>query len=250
MCATPAPIIPSRLHSPYKLIWLGNALRLLIVEDDLDLAMALADALVRRGYFTDHAQGTADAQQMLEVAQYAAILLDLGLPDGDGLDFLRKVRRSKDPIPILITTARESIGDRVAGLDAGADDYVVKPLDADELAARIGAVMRRRGTYLGVQISFGNIMMDTASGDVSVAGQHVTLSARERQLAELLLRRAGQVVRKRLAEDQLFGLDDPVGSNAVEVYVHRLRRKLEAAEADASIETVRGVGYLLRQKAG
>ncbi len=221
-------------------------MRLLIVEDDPALAAALGEALARRGVASDRAGRLDDAEQMLAAAQYSAVLLDLGLPDGDGMALLRALRAERNPVPVLAITARGGVGDRIAGLDAGADDYLAKPFDVDELVARLRAVLRRKGDLAGARLEAGNVSLDTASGDLFVASAHVLLSARERQLAELLLRRAGQVVSKQLAEDQLFGLADPVGSNAVEVYAHRLRRKLAAAGATTRIETIRGVGYLLR----
>jgi two-component system response regulator TctD len=221
-------------------------MRLLIVEDDEALAAGLAEVLARRGYLSDRAGGLVDAELSLAAVRYAAVLLDLGLPDGDGLALLRRLRAGKQAVPVIVMTAREAVADRIAGLDAGADDYIVKPFDADELAARIAAVLRRPGSYVGGEQRLGNMVFDTATGDLAIDDRPVVLSARERQLAGLLFRRPGQVVAKRLAEDQLFGLGEPVGSNAVEVYAHRLRRKLEQGGADARIETVRGVGYLLR----
>lgn len=221
-------------------------MRLLIVEDDVGLASALRPALKRRGFDSDWATGLDDASQMLSAANYGCVLLDLGLPDGDGLALIRRLRARRETIPIIITTARNAIGERIEGLTAGADDYVIKPFDIDELAARLTAVLRRQGNFAGPMLTIGNLSLDAKSGDVAVDGVPLMLSARERELAELMMRRAGQVVSKRLAEDQLFGLGDPVGSNAVEVYIHRLRRRLEAAGAQARIETVRGVGYLMR----
>ncbi|MBY0521079.1 MAG: response regulator transcription factor [Sphingomonas sp.] len=221
-------------------------MRLLIVEDDDALATALAAALARRGFASDHAMRCDDARQMLDVGQYGAVLLDLGLPDGDSMALLRQLRAMRNPIPIIVITARDAIGDRINGLNAGADDYVVKPFDIDELTARLAAVLRRQGGFTGSTLELGNLSLDTHSGDLSVNGGLIVLSARERQLIGLLLRRAGQVVSKSLAEDQLFGLSDPVGSNAVEVYVHRLRRKLQGAGSLPQVETIRGVGYLLR----
>ncbi|MBO9580618.1 MAG: response regulator transcription factor [Sphingobium sp.] len=222
-------------------------MRLLLVEDDRELAHALADALDRRGFSSDLAHGFDDAEQMLRCAQYAALILDLGLPDGDGIALIRLLRGRKDPLPIIVATARDSIGERITGLDAGADDYLVKPFDVDELAARLGAVLRRQGSFMGARLELANLALDTQSGDLFVDGAHVLLSSRERQLIELLLRRAGHVVSKQLAEDQLFGMTEPVGSNAVEVYVHRLRRKLQATSAAVRIEAIRGVGYLIRR---
>jgi two-component system response regulator TctD len=220
--------------------------RLLLVEDDLALATAVSGALKRRGIQSDVAETVGDAEQMLRAAQYAAILLDLGLPDGDGIGLLRGLRAAQNPIPVLAITARTALDARIAGLNAGADDYVLKPFDVDELVARLHAVLRRQGALAGSSLTAGNLSFDTASGDLVVADNLVILSARERQLIGLLLRRLGQVVSKQLAEDQLYGLTEPVGSNAIEVHAHRLRRKLEAAGATVRIETIRGVGYMMR----
>jgi DNA-binding response OmpR family regulator len=220
--------------------------RLLLIEDDEELVLALRDALAKHGFFGDPATTLADARQMLAVSHYAAVIIDLGLPDGDGLTLIRELRASKQPIPIIAATARDSIGDRVLGLDSGADDYVVKPFAVEELASRLHAVLRRQGHYQGSLLECGNVVLDSKSGDLFVAGQHVTLAARERDLVELLMRRVGTVMNRQLAEDHLYGLSDPIGSNAVEVHIHRLRRKLEAAGADVRIETLRGIGYMMR----
>lgn len=221
-------------------------MRLLIVEDDAPLARALCEALGRRGITTDHAGRLADAFQMLDAAQYSAVLLDFGLPDGDGLNVVRQLRADGNPMPIIATTARGQTNDKIAGLDAGVDDYLTKPYDVDELVARLRAVLRRQGNLAGPRLESGNMSLDTRSGDLLVGERYVVLTLRERQLMELLLRRGGQVTSKRLVEDQLFGLEDSIGSNAVEVYAHRLRRKLTIANADVKIETIRGVGYMLR----
>jgi DNA-binding response OmpR family regulator len=220
--------------------------RLLIVEDDKELAAALGGAFARRSVSSDHAGSGDDAELMLRSTRYAAMVLDLGLPDGDGLSLLRRVRSRKDPVPVIILTARSDLGDRVAGLDAGADDYLVKPFEFDELYARITAVLRRQGNFQGNSLSLGNLEFDIATRELLVAGAVLALSVRETELVELLLRREGRVVTKRLAEDQLFGMNDTLGSNAVEVYVHRLRQKLERAAATTRIDTIRGVGYLMR----
>lgn len=224
-------------------------MRLLIVEDDHALASALADALHRRGIQSDVAGTLEDARHMLEVARYAATLLDLGLPDGDGLSLLRRLRAEHSSIPILAITARGALDARIAGLNSGADDYLTKPFEVDELVARLHAVLRRQGTLSGSMLTAGNLSFDTMSGDLLVDDMPVILSARERQLTGLLLRRLGQVVSKTLAEDQLYGLNDPVGSNALEVLAYRLRRKLEVAGASVRIETIRGVGYMMRELA-
>ena len=221
-------------------------MRLLIVEDDKDLAAALGNAFARRSISSDHAESGEDAGLMLQLTRYAAIVLDLGLPDGDGFSFLQQLRARKDTIPVIILTARSDLGDRVAGLDAGADDYLIKPFEFDELYARLTAVLRRQGSFQGNLLSFANLQFDIATRELLVAGAVLALSGRETELVELLMRRDGRVVPKRLAEDQLFGMSDNLGSNAVEVYVHRLRQKLERAGATTRIDTIRGVGYLMR----
>lgn len=224
-------------------------MRVLMIEDDQPLATALTEALKRRGVQSDVANNLADGRQMLAAARYAAVLLDLGLPDGDGLALVRSLRTQNDPIPVIAVSARSALAARIAGLNAGADDYVVKPFDVDELTARIHAVLRRQGALSGAELRFGNVRFDTVTGDLIVGDAPVLLTARERQFAALLLRRFGQVVSKQLAEDQLYGLTEPVGSNALEVQAYRLRRKLEAAGATLRIETIRGVGYILREAA-
>ncbi|WP_066722798.1 response regulator transcription factor [Sphingomonas pituitosa] len=224
-------------------------MRVLMIEDDQPLATALTEALKRRGVQSDVAANLADGRQMLAAARYAALLLDLGLPDGDGLALIRSLRAQSDPIPVIAVSARSALDARIAGLNAGADDYVVKPFDVDELTARLHAVLRRQGALAGAELCFGNVRFDTVSGDLVVGEAPVLLTARERQFAALLLRRFGQVVSKQLAEDQLYGLTEPVGSNALEVQAYRLRRKLEAAGATLRIETIRGVGYMMRDAA-
>ena len=222
-------------------------MRLLLVEDDRDLAAALAQALGRHGIGTDHAAQAGDAEAMLAVAEYGAVLLDLGLPDRDGLALLRAWRTRGVAVPVIVVTARGDTQARIAGLDAGADDYLPKPFDMDELVARLRAVTRRRDSLTGNAILLGNGRFDMARRELTVAEELVPLSARETELAALLFRRIGRVVTKAAVEDQLFGLmGEGGGPNAVEVYVHRLRRKLEAAGAAVRIETIRGIGYLAR----
>jgi DNA-binding response OmpR family regulator len=220
-------------------------MRLLIVEDDLELAAAVRAGLGRRGLVADHAASLDDADQMLRSMTYSAVVLDLGLSDGDGLDLLQAVRSRKQSLPILILTARGDIEDRLAGLDAGGDDYLVKPFNMDELAARLRALLRRGGLQ-DSGLALGNLWFETVSRELSIDGVSIGLSAREGEIMELLLRRPERVVTKRFVEDQLFGLDEELGSNAVEVYVHRLRRKLEKGGASVVIGTIRGVGYILR----
>jgi two-component system response regulator TctD len=180
--------------------------------------------------------------------RYAAIVLDLGLPDEDGLSLLRSIRGRGDSTPVLVLTARDGVSDRVNGLRAGADDYLVKPFAMEELVARLQALLRRPGNLLGRQLSFGNVSLETEGRQVFVDGTLRVFAARETAILEILLRRGGNVVPKRLFEDQLFGLSGDVGSNAVEVYVHRLRKMLSDCGATVKIHTVRGVGYLLSEE--
>jgi len=221
-------------------------LRLLLVEDDGALAGALAEQLGRHGFVVDHAAHREEAALLLSARQYAALILDLGLPDGDGLDLLRALRQQGQALPVIILTARAEINARIGGLDAGADDYMAKPFAPDELVARLRAILRRNGAFQGRDIVCSNLSFDVDAQTMRIDGDIFPLSQRESALLALLLRRLGLVVTKRLAEDQLFGATDTLGSNAIEVYVHRLRQKLQLAGARVEIITIRGVGYLLR----
>jgi DNA-binding response OmpR family regulator len=215
------------------------------VEDNERLLGLIRNALARAGLDADGVTTAADADAALHAIAYSAVVLDLGLPDQDGLSLLRQLRAAGTAIPILILTARGSVDDRVRGLDAGADDYLVKPFAEKELLARIRVLLRRPGSLLGEAYDFGNLCFDTVSRELTIRGVPQSLSPRETAVLELLLRRAGRVVPKNVVEDQLFGLDGEVGSNAVEVYVHRLRKQLAEAGATAVIHTIRGVGYLI-----
>jgi two-component system response regulator TctD len=221
-------------------------MRLLIVEDSVALAVELSAAFARRNMACDIAGSAGDAEQLIQTTSYAAIVLDLGLPDEDGLSLLKRLRARGRAEPCIILTARSEAAMRVEGLTGGADDYVVKPFLFDELKARIDAILRRQGGYVDRLIRAGQLSLDTEAREVRVAGTLLDLSVREVELLEILVRRAGHVVPKRLLEDQLFGAGDTLGSNAVEVYIHRLRRKLDDSGAGIAIQTVRGVGYLLR----
>jgi DNA-binding response OmpR family regulator len=220
-------------------------LRLLLVEDNADLAGLLVTGLEKCGFAVDVTGTAAGAQESLQSNRYAAAILDLGLPDADGLDSLRALRRRGDRTPVLILTARGSVRDRVDGLNAGADDYVIKPFATEELVARLQALLRRPGELLGNRLEVGDLALDVLARQVFVGGQPKMFSAREIELLELLMRRAGRVVPKGYVEDHLFGMDQPVGSNAVEVAIHRLRKHLQDLGAAANVHTVRGVGYLI-----
>ena len=220
-------------------------MRLLLIEDNARLGALIVDGLVQDGFIVDWRETLEEGFEARGLAAYDLILLDLGLPDGDGLDLVKQLRRSRDSVPILILTARGGLGERIAGLDVGADDYLVKPFDIAELAARCRALLRRPGSCLGVILQAGNVALDTANRSLEVAGAPVAMPPRELALLEHLLRRAGQVVAKTLLEDQLYAMDAEVTPNALEVAVSRLRKRLAAAHADLTLRTAHGVGYAL-----
>jgi DNA-binding response OmpR family regulator len=220
-------------------------MRLLLVEDNPRLAGLIRDGLHGQGFAVDWCGTVAGAETALQINDYDLMLLDLGLPDGDGLDLLRSVRRGKNTTPILVLTARGGLDDRVSGLDAGADDYLVKPFQIPELAARCRALLRRPGSALGTILVCGNVALDTAERAVSVAARPVEAPPREVDLLEHLLRRSGHVVAKPALENSLYAMDAEVTPNALEAVVSRLRKRLAAASADVTIRTVHGVGYAL-----
>ena len=222
-------------------------MRVLIVEDNSELVALVTKGLAQAGLAADSVGTVGDATHVLSTMHYAALVLDLGLPDDDGINLLRDMRRRGDATPVLVLTARDGLTDRVTGLREGADDYLPKPFAMEELVARLHALFRRPGQLLGRQLTFGNVALDTEGRQVSVAGVPRTFPARETAVLEILLRRGGNVAPKRLFEDHLFGLSGDVGSNAVEVYVHRLRKMLADSGATVKIHTVRGVGYLMAE---
>jgi DNA-binding response OmpR family regulator len=220
-------------------------MRLLIVEDEARIAELVRAALLRAGLTADAVALCADAKAALAVAAYDAAIIDLGLPDGDGLSLIQDLRRGGNRIPILVLTARDAVEDRVSGLDTGADDYLVKPFATRELVARTKALLRRPGGALGITLHAGNVTFDTVGRDVRVGDASLLLPRRETAILEHLMRRLGRVVPKAVLEEKLYGLDDEHESNVIPVHVHHLRRKLMEAAATAEIHTVRGVGYLL-----
>ena len=220
-------------------------MRLLIVEDEADLAALTRQALTGAGFAVDVAPSLAGAEDHLAVAPYDAIVLDLGLIDGDGLTLLQRLRRVGNSVPVLILTARDAPEDRVTGLDKGADDYLVKPFHMAELVSRLRALLRRPNAVLGVRLELGNVILDSTSRQTTVNGVRLVLPPRETALLELLLRRQGNVVTRETLEQSLYDFGTTLGSNALEVLVHRLRRRLTEAGASAVIHTLRGVGYLL-----
>ncbi|WJR75794.1 response regulator transcription factor [Bradyrhizobium sp. NP1] len=220
-------------------------MRLLIVEDNEELAELLAKGLDAAGYQADCLSSVEEATHALRSTSYAAMILDLGLPDGDGLTLLRALRQRSNPLPVLVLTARDGLQDRVTGLRSGADDYLAKPFALEELVARLEAILRRPGQLLGTSLSLANLVYDTESRQIFIEGEPKIFSARETSVLEILLRRHGRVVPKKNVEDHIFGLAGDVASNAVEVYVSRLRKQLAEHGAKIVIHTIRGVGYMM-----
>ena len=222
-------------------------MRLLVVEDNEDLAELLVKGLGAVGFAADLVATAGDARAALMTTRYSAVVLDLGLPDDDGLTVLFDLRDRNDSIPVLVLTARGGVHDRVTGLRSGADDYLVKPFAFEELVARVQALLRRPGDLLVRLLRVGNVAFDTLARQAFVDEQPQFFSAREVAVLEILMRRSGRVVSKKLVEDHLFGFSTDVGSNAVEVYVHRLRKQLADAGGKVQIHTIRGVGYLIAE---
>jgi DNA-binding response OmpR family regulator len=222
-------------------------MRLLVVEDNIELGELICSGLEAESFAVDYAGTAQEATESLRDTRYAAIVLDLGLPDRDGTVLLRELRQRRDNTPVLVLTARTDVEDRVRGLQIGADDYLSKPFALEELVARLRALLRRPGEMLGKVLQLNNLAMDTEGRQAYVDDRPEPLSAQELALLELLMRRASRVVPKKYVEDQLFGVMSEVGGNAVEVAIHRLRKKLEAMGAQVEIHTVRGVGYLLAE---
>ncbi|WP_237172080.1 response regulator [Pandoraea norimbergensis] len=216
-------------------------MRILLVEDDAMIAAAVTKGLRQDGWTVDHVDDGQRALDALSLETYDALLLDLGLPRRDGIDVLRTLRARGQTLPVIIATARDAVADRVKGLDAGADDYLVKPFDLDELAARLRALVRRQAGRSEPLLRHGGIVLDPATRQVSCDGAPVTLSAREYAVLEALLNRPGAVLSKSQLEERIYGWGEEIASNTVEVHIHGLRKKLGA---DA-ILTVRGVGYMM-----
>ena len=224
------------------------AMRVLLVEDDNMIGHSLRQALTENGLSVDWVRDGVLAQDALAQGAYSAVLLDLGLPRRSGLEVLRRARQEGNRTPMLVLTARDGLDDRVSGLDLGADDYLVKPFAFEELAARLEALLRRPGQLLGRALHIANLAFDTESRQAFINDKPQVLSARETSVLELLMRCKDRVVSKKLVEDQIFGLSSDIASNAVEVYVHRLRKQLSERGARVQIHTIRGVGYLMSEE--
>lgn len=216
-------------------------MHIILVEDDAQLGAAIQRALERLSYTVTWLRDGRAAQAALADGSADLVLLDLGLPGRDGLDVLIETRRAHVATPIIVMTARDGLDARVAGLDAGADDYLVKPFHLEELAARIRSLMRRQHGLADNRLEAGALSMDLASAEVSFRGERLDLTRREFALLQTLMERTGRIVRREALENSIYGLDNIVGRSALEVLVHGLRRKLGAD----ILQTVRGFGYML-----
>ncbi|TCK16455.1 response regulator transcription factor [Marinobacterium mangrovicola] len=219
-------------------------MHLLLIEDDELLADSIGASLRQQGHVVDHFARCSDAVHTLSLVNYDLVLLDLGLPDGDGSQVVKLMRQRQDATPVLMLTARDSLDDRVRGLDIGADDYLTKPFSLIELEARVRALLRRSQQRLHPVLTLGRLSLDVDSAMAFVGGDHLELPRRELNLLEGLLLNAGKIVQREALEQRLFGFE-AVGANALDVYVSRLRKRLQ--DSGVEIRTVRGLGYRLEE---
>jgi two-component system OmpR family response regulator len=220
-------------------------MKLLLIEDELTLSQALTVMLKAKGFAVDAVATLRSADTALRVSTYDAALLDLYLPDGDGMVWLRRLRASGNDTPVIIMTARDQISDRIAGLKSGADDYLVKPFDIQELLARLGAVLRRSQGTASNWLKVGSLALDLQGRRTRVQDQNIELTAKEWAVLEKLASRPGHLINKEALDQALYSFDDEVGSNTLEVYISRIRKKI----GKQRIETVRGLGYRLVDEA-
>lgn len=218
-------------------------MKFLLVEDNTELANAVCARLQIDGHVVDHAERIQDALAFVEIGEYDLILLDIMLPDGDGRTFLKQHRAGKKDTPVIVLTARSQVSDRISMLDLGADDYVTKPFDHEELQARCRAVLRRKSGTAQTTIRLGNVAFDSVAGSLTIDDTAINLRNRELRLFELMINSPGQIFPKHKLFDRLFSYDEDVSENAIEVYIGRLRKHLEPS--DLRITTLRGLGYRL-----
>ncbi|MCI4678030.1 response regulator transcription factor [Rhodoblastus acidophilus] len=222
-------------------------MRLLLIEDTPRLRELLIESVHAAGWRIDAFGTCAEAEEALSTTAYDLLLLDLGLPDGDGIELIRALRRQGRRMPILVLTARSAVDERISGLDAGADDYLVKPFNHGEFLARCRALLRRSPEAAPPVLTAGRLVFDPAAGVLTCEGRDLGLTPRERTVAEILMREVGRAVPKRKLEHALSEFGDDISTNAVELAISRLRKKLNAVEPGAALETIRGLGYLLRE---
>ncbi|QND55109.1 response regulator transcription factor (plasmid) [Phyllobacterium sp. 628] len=223
-------------------------MRILLIEDEPQMVTALRAAFTRHNLVVDHVGTLSDAELVIKDGVYDAILLDRQLPDGDGLTLIPKLRAAGHSVPIIVLTAKGRVPDRISGLETGADDYLAKPFDFDELLARLRAVLRRPGSIQSQIITVGGLAFDMKFQEASVGVLRLEMPRREMLVLESLVRRAGRMVPRTALMEAVFGFDDEVQSNALDSHVSRLRRKLIDAKAGVVINVIRGVGYLLREQ--
>lgn len=221
-------------------------MRILLIEDDAILGDGVQAGLTQSGFGVDWARSCEEGRLALAVHAYEAVVLDIGLPDGSGLELLQEWRTQENPIPVLILTARDTLADRVTGLNQGADDYLIKPFELDELTARLRALLRRSHQRAAPVLAYKGIVLDPAARTVTLDGHPIDLPLREFTLLEELLENEGRVLTRSRLEQSLYGWNAEVESNAIEVHVHHLRRKFGAD----LIKTVRGVGYMICKAEG
>lgn len=238
------PTSAAMSDEPDDLSGLSRA-RILVVDDDRDLSGLVRRELVALGFTVDAVEFAEDALLAARDTAYALMIVDLGLPDRDGLELVRDLRGRLIETPILVLTARNRVEDRVSGLACGADDYLVKPFAVAELRARVTALLRRPSRLKGNHLSVANIVVDRDSLEALIDGDSLPLALKQFQLLELLVRRKNHVTPKRMIEEALYGFNDEVSTNSIEAQVYKLRQALRAAGAEATIETRRGIGYRL-----
>lgn len=223
-------------------------MRLLLVEDNKRLADLIREGVIRSGHTVDIVHTRSAAEHAATQFTYELLILDLGLPDGDGMELLRHLRKKGMRQPCLILTARDALRDRVTGLDSGADDYLTKPFAMEELVARINALLRRPSQLVKETAQLGNLRVDTRARTLEVAGRKVKLSSKEFAALECLIRTANGRCSRRRLEDSVYGMDAAVTPNALEVLMHRLRKQLKNAGASVRIDTVRDFGYAIEER--
>lgn len=223
-------------------------MRILIAEDQKDLNRILVKKLTAEGYSVDNCFDGEEALDFLAMAQYDGVILDIMMPKMDGLDVVKHMRASGDPTPVLFLTARDSVEDKVKGLDLGANDYLVKPFSFDELMARVRAMTRKTASTNSPVYEAADLRLDTSGHSVTRSGKNIKLSAKEFALLEYLLRNKGQVLSREKIENSLWNFDYEGGTNAVDVYIRYLRKKIDEDFSPRLIHTVRGVGYVLKEE--
>ncbi|WP_281557806.1 response regulator [Thalassomonas sp. RHCl1] len=221
-------------------------MRILITEDNGELAEFIREALSQEGYLSDIARSAGEQRLYLQESSYGAIILDLGLPDIDGIEVLKGLRRAGNMVPVLILTARGGVQDRIKGLNHGADDYLIKPFAVDELIARLRALLRRPNALSNTRLTAGNVSMDVISKAVTVDGNNLVMGKTEHAILASLMRNVGLTVSKESLEDMIYQDGYALSDNALQVAVHRVRKKLSDSGATTKITTIRGIGYLLK----